>query len=305
MKSFNEIYQKIYQEKHEELEVLRKKKIRKRAIWITIMAIYAIIVLRMIIKSDTPSILVFPSILTCIILLIIVVVKIEGKDDYNDKFKKEVIENFIKEFDSNLEFDPHEGIVPKVYRAGEFESFNRYHSEDLIKGKLDNKYSLLMSEVLTQDESTDSEGHTHTYTVFHGIFGVVESAKPIPGFLKIHSDKGFLGKIFKGSNKIEMDSSEFEKDFDVYGTDKIMIMQLLTSDIMETLMEFKRQSKIKYELTIKEQVIYIRFHTGPVFEANVLKDSLDFNMLKKYYDIIEFILNVTRKINKTIEETEI
>jgi len=34
-------------------------------------------------------------------------------------------------------------------------------------------------------------------------------------------------------------------------------------------------------------------------------NSLDYDMLKKYYDIIEFIFRVTREINKVIENTEI
>ena len=82
-------------------------------------------------------------------------------------------------------------------------------------------------------------------------------------------------------------------------------MQILTADIMEMLIEFKKASKIEYELTLKGNQIYLRFFTGAVFEPNILKKSLDYNTLKRYYDIIEFIFKVTRSINKVIEETEI
>jgi len=71
------------------------------------------------------------------------------------------------------------------------------------------------------------------------------------------------------------------------------------------MIQFREESKIKYELTIKENQIYIRFHTGEVFEPKMFTNSLDYDMLKKYYDIIEFIFRVTREINKVIENTEI
>ena len=40
-----------------------------------------------------------------------------------------------------------------------------------------------------------------------------------------------------------MDSQEFEKSFDVTASDKIKAMQLLTSDVMADLIDFKNNSK--------------------------------------------------------------
>ena len=56
---------------------------------------------------------------------------------------------------------------------------------------------------------------------------------------------------------------------------------------------------------MKNNMIYLRFYTGSVFEPKLLIKSLDYDMLKKYYDIIDFIFRVSRGINKAIEETEI
>lgn len=299
MRNFNEVYEKLYSEKNEELELLRKQKATK------ILMVIIVTVILTIIALSTIAVLGIILIFFFFIADIIIIFEISKKYDYTGTFKKEVIETFIKECDSNLNFYPERGIGSGIYRQGEFEGYDNYHSEDLIEGTLDGKYRVVMSEVRTEDESTDSEGHTTTTTVFHGIFGQIECAKPIPGTIKIHSDKGILGKIFTGKNKVEMDSSEFEKHFDVYGTDKIIVMQILTSDIMEMLIEFKESSKIRYELTLKNGQIYIRFHTGGVFEPKLFGQSLDFNTLKKYYDIIEFIFRVTRQINKVIAETEI
>ena len=104
---------------------------------------------------------------------------------------------------------------------------------------------------------------------------------------------------------MELDSGEFEKLYDVYSTDKIMAMQLLTSDIMQMFIDFKEKYKITPELTLKENKLYIRFQTGNMFEAILTKKALDYTTLLKYYDTIKFTLNITKEFIKNVKETEI
>ena len=303
MKNFNEIYEEIYKQNHEDLEKLRKDRAKKAAI-LTAVALIGMFIIMKVAMNNMGSMMFFSWFLVISIMLIVIITA-TNKGKYTKIFKQKVIEPFVKNIDENLNYNANKGISSALYRQGEFELFDRYSSEDGIEGILDGKYQVRMAEVHTEDVSTDSEGHTHTYTLFHGIFGNVECAKNIGTELKIHSDKGVFGKIFKGKTKIEMDSSEFERHFDVYADNKIVAMQILTSDIMDMMIQFREESKIKYELTIKENQIYIRFHTGEVFEPKMFTNSLDYDMLKKYYDIIEFIFKVSREINKVIENTEI
>lgn len=303
MKSFNEIYQEIYKENNEELENLRKSRAKKSIILTGISIIGVCLIIKIFVKYT--SIFILPWILV-LGLMFAIIISALNKGKYTPIFKEKVIAPFIKNIDENLQYYPKKGISSSIYRDGEFEGYDSYSSEDAIEGILDGKYALRMAEVHTQEESTDSDGNTHTYTVFHGIFGNIECSKNIGTKLKIHSDKGILGNIFKGKQRVEMDSGEFEKYFDVYGENKIIAMQILTSDVMAMMIEFREESKIKYELTIKNDQIYIRFHTGEVFEPQLLfKSALDYDMLKKYYDIIDFVFRVSRAINKAIENTEI
>jgi len=301
MKSFNEIYEEIYKNNNEDLENLRKSRAKKAIILITIAIVG--IVLIMINAMNSMSFFAIWYLVIGVMLIVIISAVTKGK--YTAIFKQKVIEPFIKNIDENLSYNPTRGIASVLYRRGEFEYFDKYSSEDGIEGILDGKYEIRMAEVHTQNESRDSDGNTHTYTVFHGIFGNIACSKNIGTELKIHSDKGMLGNLFKGKAKLEMDSSEFEQHFDVYAEDKIVAMQILTSDIMDMMIQFREESKIKYELTIKENEIYIRFHTGEVFEPKMFTKSLDYDMLKRYYDIIDFIFKVSIKINKVIENTEI
>lgn len=310
MRSFDEIYNNLTSRKTKSIAEIER--LRKRQLLITLAIIIgAITVVGLLLSpwiKNIPSFIVpffIPAVYVGLIVAMIFIVAVGQGTNYRSRFKKNIIEKFIKECDSNLSFHPRGKMSQDTYIQGEFERYDNYYSEDLIEGMLDGKYPVSMAEVTTENESTDSEGNKTSSTVFHGIFGHIESSKEISGSIKIHSDKGIFGKMFKKENKIEMDSSEFEKSFDVYATDPIVAMQILTSDIMEMLIEFKKSSRINYEITIKGKMIYIRFHTGSVFEPKAFRKTLDYNMLKRYYDIIEFIFRVARSINKVIEETEI
>lgn len=311
MKSFNEVYEQVHKESFEELEILRKKAKRKLFRSLLIIGIVIVFVVFFFKKANSDYFMsgrqtIFLFYFSAVIVMIsIIVITAISKTKYTPTFKEKVIGPFIKNIDENLQYRPNEGISSVIYRMGEFEGYDNYYTEDLIIGKLDEKYNFQMAEVRTEEESTDSDGDTHTYTVFHGLFGKVECAKNIETTFKVRSDKGVLGKMFKGKTKVEMDSQEFEKYFDVYGDNKIIVMQILTSEVMSTMIDFIQQSKIKYELTINKDQMYIRFHTGGVFEPNLFKNSLDYSMLKKYYDIIDFVFKVTREINSVIEKVEI
>ena len=311
MKSFNEVYDEVYKESFEDLETLRKKAKKRLFITLLVVGVFIVFIIVLLNKFNVGDIMyggqaIFvTTFCAAVFIIIITIICAASKTKYTPTFKEKVIGPFIKNTDENLQYRPNEGISSIIYRMGEFEGYDNYYTEDLITGKLDGKYSFQMAEVRTEEESTDSDGDTHTYTVFHGLFGNVECAKNIETKFKVRSDKGVFGKMFKGKTKVEMDSQEFEKYFDVYGDNKIIVMQILTSEVMSTMIDFIQQSKIKYELTINKDQIYIRFHTGGVFEPSLFKNSLDYNMLKKYYDIIDFVFKVTREINCVIEKAEI
>ena len=55
-----------------------------------------------------------------------------------------------------------------------------------------------------------------------------------------------------------MDSKEFEKYFDIYSENKIVAMQILTSDIMESLIEFYNKYQLEYEIVFRNNTIYLK-----------------------------------------------
>lgn len=297
MKKFNDLYTEVLKSSKEELEDLRKSCFYKMVACIVLAFAFE----GLGIYRGEPN-WGYVGIVFCIIVAIIIF--FGPMNAYQKTYKEKVVKKFIKAYDENLEFWYERGIPRTTYQEGEFEHFDRYHSEDLIIGNIDG-HDIMMGEVHTEDESTDSEGNTTYTTLFHGLFGFSQLNNSYHGMVKIHSDKGFLGKMFPDKKRIEMDSSEFEKYFDVIADDKIQAMQILTSDIMDKMLDFIKTSKIKYELTIRNNKLYIRFKTGAMFEGNILKSAVDFDTLKKVYDIINFTFDITRAMVKVTDETEL
>ena len=195
------------------------------------------------------------------------------------------------------------------YIKGEWESFDLYNSEDQIiapiniSGNEENKTQLIMSEVHTQNESTDSDGDTHRTTLFHGLAGYVKLPKDIGTYIKVKKD---ALKLFGGpKQKVQMDMSEFEKIFDVEAGDKIKAMQILTADVMTKMINMVQTSNVKFEFYINNDMMYIRFHTGALFEPSVFSKSMQFDKLKKYCDITENVIKMTQDICDIIMSVEL
>lgn len=294
MKNFNDIYEQLYRKYADTMENMRKSA-RNGIMIVSILAIGFGILLSVLTRH-----VVFLMIAVMIIVLYLVLSN--NHKEYKRFFKYNVVKAFIKEYSETLEYRPEQGMSRSIYNNGEFEYYDRYHSEDLIVGTLEDKYKVTMAEVHTEDESRDEDGHTSYTTIFHGLVAEVKFEKMVSANMKIRRNKMLS---FNKKEKIEMDSGEFEKKFDVYSTNKIIAMQLLTSDIMQMLMDFREKSKVTPEMTLKGDLLYIRFATGNMFEPQILENSLDYSTLKKYYDTINFTLGITEKFLKNIEETEI
>ena len=126
-------------------------------------------------------------------------------------------------------------------------------------------------------------------------------------FAEVYSDKpvGSTIKISRntiGTDRAEMDSSEFEKYFDVFSEDRVLATRILTHDVMEIMTDF--YSKLKYEVVIKNEKIYLRFFTSSMFEPNTFGNPLDKNLLYSYYYILKFILKLSDNLNTVIQDLD-
>lgn len=225
---------------------------------------------------------------------------------YNNVFKEKVIDKIFKNFLNDADYIPKKQMPQSIYREGKYDGYyNRYYSDDYVEGTIDDKYLIKMAEITTEHEktTTDSDGNTHTETttIFSGLFTKINIGKSIKTELRIGTNRTISKK-----KRLEMDSDEFEKYFDVSSTNDIVGMQILTHDIMDMLVDFRNQLKMPLDILIRDDIMYVRLHVGKMFEAKFNKNSvIDKHIAENYFNIINFIYNLSKKMIQTIEETEI
>lgn len=231
--------------------------------------------------------------------------QIEFIDKYNEKVTKKILNNFY----DNVEFYPEKEMPEYIYeQVNEYEYYNIYLSDNYFEALINNKYSIQMAEVETEEKvkvyNSQNEVEREDIIIkFNGLFAKVSMEKSINSEIKIMQD----GKFYLEKNKLNMDSSEFEKYFDVKSSNSIIGMQILTSDVMEELVDFENKTKMKYDICINNNELYLRFHSGS-FGVNIedfKNDVLDKSIIRKYFYMINFTYNLSTKLIEVINNIEI
>ena len=315
MKTFDEIYNELETADNNELNIAWKeaqeesKKAKKLSLKICFGLDTTIVIVLLIAGVFLPMIffiLMFMLVSNIIIFAVTNAFNSKKRNSYSEKYKNIVIRRIMSNFYDNLEYFPYKPMPEYIYREQRYEHYDNYHSDDYFEAQINNKYSIQMAEIKTEEEETykDSEGNTHTRTItkFHGLFTKILMDKSINSELKILQNGG----AFLRGNRLKMDSSEFEKYFDVQASNKIIGMQLLTADVMEELIEFENKTNMQFDVAIEGNELYLRFHSGPMFECGNLKNgTLDKELIEKYFYMLNFTYNLSNKLINVVNETEI
>ena len=309
-KSFEELFEDIKNSPSPGLDKIYEKAKKERKVINTILIIINIFFFVILIIFSS-SIFSFLFMLIPILMMDVIFYSIAlaffskyGKM-YKNAFKNSVIKKILYNFYDNVTYMPFTSMPKYIYDEVKYnEYYNRYYSDDYMEGKIDKQYFTKMAEVHTIDEetTTDSDGNTTTThtTRFHGIFAKINLEKSINANFSIRRNHSFFG-----GKRLDMDSQEFEKIFDVSCSNKIIGMHL-THDIMELLVSFKNTTGIFFDISIYNNILYLRFHTGAVFELKSLKKgAFDEDMLRKYYNIIDFTYTLSKMLIDLIDKTEI
>lgn len=313
MKTLDEIYNELQSGDNNELNIAwqeaKKESEKTKKITLTICLIIDIFFVMLLLKSrdmfSTFPIIMFALIINIFVVVIVNILFSKKKNQYNEKYKNIVMPKLISNFYDKPEYFPQKPMPEYIYKEPNYEYYNRYKSEDYFEAQIDNKYSVQMAEILSQKEETyrDSDGKTRTRTItkFHGLFAKILLGKPIKGEVRITQNGGLLF-----DKRLKMDSSVFEKYFDVKASDKIVGMQLLTADVMEELVDFENKTKMKFDIYINGKELYLRFRSGEMFEAaNLKKGALDKNTIQKYFYMLNFTYNLSKRLIDVVNDTQI
>ena len=288
---FLEICEKLEQKYGEILEGYRKKAIIY--ILLIILALLFTFLITVLFKNFNFSLMLGGG-----LNLILIFLYIENKKKFNIEFKKKIIPGIVSFISPTLHyyydgdrsmFHTYKLVFP------DNDEYNGYESTDYIHGKMHDipleicKISLMNFSNKTNEEINRIETFLFSRNKINFSLPTTLTIKP-NNYFNIH-------KI----DKVEMDSQEFEKYFDVFSSSDIVAMQVLTHDVMEELADFYIQYGCKFEVIIKDNNIFIKFITGDVFNPKVTKKVVDSDLLWMYYTILNFVTSLCIKINKSFE----
>lgn len=223
----------------------------------------------------------------------------DGRNDYQKLYKETVVKKVINKFYSDLIYLPESEMPEEIYRHLNYEKYHGYISHDYFEGKIDGKYNVKMSEVSTYIRTNDVDGRDTTKEIFNGLFAKIDLTKTLPQEIKILPNRE---KTLK--DRVNMDSVNFEKVFDVISTDKILAMQLLTADCMVKLTDIENKLPDYFDIYIKNNELYIRLHCDYVFEEVSLRNKgMDEEIIKKYYYVMDSMYNIAKIILDAVEST--
>lgn len=213
---------------------------------------------------------------------------------------KEIIPKIISSYKEGLTYEHDKGIPSNEYAAARFERWDSYHSEDLIKGKI-NGCDFIMGEVHTQARNTDSDGNTYYATIFRGTFAVIDLNKDFGSWMNIVSE-GI--KLFSRDNYVALENTEFEKIYDVFAEDKIKALRLLTPDVTTKMIDLYDETGLMCEIKISNNKMYIRLYTSGLFELGFSNPRKEAKGIGRCIAVIDNVFKVTENFINELERLD-
>ena len=232
---------------------------------------------------------------------------------YKKKFNVDIIQKLIHFIDPTLTYEKYKSI--NLYSFEESNIFLKHVDEhegsDLIYGKIGEtkiEFSNLHTQYESKIKSRDGGTETTLNTIFSGIFFVADFNKNFITSLVILPDRveKRFGKLWgsriqswnkKRGKLIKLENPEFEKYFVVYGEDQIESRYILSPDLMERIVSFRKKIKKNIYLSFVNNKVFIAISTQNLFAARIFLNLLQFKTIEKYYSSLRIGIDLVEDFN--------
>lgn len=272
----------------EEIERARKEALRKTLLCASLIFVLALIVV-LLTRAIQISFFFF-----VFGIIITTLVSAKSKKEFQDLYKKYIVLETFKTLCTNVEFDLDKGIARNVIASTRMMNMgDDFYSNDYVRGKY-KEIPFESSDVRITETHTDSDGDTHTTTLFMGQWYIFDFNKSFKADLQV-CDKRFTnarrGGLFSKQkfHKVELEDIDFNKKFRVYAESEMDAFYVLTPHTMERIKELKAKVKGKLLFCFIDDKIHIGVSSN--------KDMYEASIFKK--------VDLDRAIEKTKEEISV
>lgn len=290
-RKFNDIYNEIVEETKEFFVELRNKQIRNFGI----ATIAAIILSCIVIISNKQDFILFIPLVACMILVAVFL----GNNYYRKIYKETIIGKLIKKYNDDFLYTQDGGpIVDSDYYDAAFDrNWDVIEKTDGVIGGLEDGSRFRMAQITTYKNRPylDENGKRQIKKeqTYKGTFCVITLNKMINNQIQI---VGNTRKFRYDKNRIEIDSENFEKEFDMMAKDRIHALRIFTPEVVEIFVTLRERIKVPYRLRIEGEKIYIKIDNGDIFEPITYKAELNASALLEYYNTIDIPVTMATTI---------
>src|SRR5574344_2044218 len=242
----------------------------------------------------------FPIFMICLIIILSTYKIIYHK--YSSYYKEHVIKKVLEMYYPGYNYNGDNGLAREDYEYAHFERFDRYQSEDLLSGTLDNQ-EFSMADVHTEIEEEDSDGDTSYVTVFKGSVTKVELKKDTEFYLSLLNKK--RNNIYNKNEVISTGNPDIDDYYITVSDNEVNALRRLTPDITNRLMDLQNKLGLVVEMKLIHQQVYFRFRINNMFEPVLFNANKQLYQVYYYMvlldDMKEIILNLLKNIDSKFE----
>jgi len=287
------------------LENMRSKLVARLAIAAAIIAATVLIALLLIVRMAPVHVVMFAVVGGIVLFTFVASILSRG---YVREFKIRIIGRIVKFLDENLNYVPH-GCIPKSkFVASEIFKTrpNRYKGDDLVTGNLGGT-QIEFSELHAEYESGSGKNRSRR-TVFKGLFFIADFNKNFTCHVVVLPDTaeklfGGFGKLLQSWNLardqlIKLEDPRFERSFAVYGNDQIQARYILSTSLMERIINFREKTGRRIYLSFVGSKVFVAVtYTKRLFEPKIFTTLLDFEMVREYFEDLQLAAGIVDDLN--------
>ncbi len=227
---------------------------------------------------------------------------------YVARFKSLVIRRIVKFIDENLNYNANGCIDKTTFISSKIFTTrpNRYKGDDLVWGKT-GATQIKFSEIKAEHESGSGK-NKRRYTIFKGLFFIGDFNKHFSCETVVLPDTaeklfGHFGQALQSLNilrgqLVKLEDPEFENHFVVYGDDQIQARYILSTSLMERIVEFKKKTGRKIYLSFVGSMVFVAVsYTKSLFEPRIFRTLLDFEPIREYFEDLQLAIGIVDDLN--------
>ena len=230
------------------------------------------------------------------------------KKGYREKFKKNVVKHIVNLINPDWSYDS-EGLIPQAIfeSSGLFTTkIDRYEGDDFVQGVIE-KTEFQFSEVKAEHRSKSSDNKVEWRTIFQGLFAHAEFNKDIQGKTFVYPEVpgklgAIMGKVYnvdkKSAERIKLESPEFERLYEVYGTNQIESRYVLTPAMMEAMVNIRNRYGNLASFSFVGSKVYVAMSFAEeLFEPRIFSTGVRFDDMEKMNNQFSIIQTIVHEMN--------